>query len=81
MAIKGIEQQQIAQRLAQKTEKTRVNVRSLNEECGIFGVWGRQDAHNSLITVCMLCNIVVKKVQALFPTTMVISGRNVVWGY
>jgi len=44
MAIKGIEQQQIAQRLAQKTEKTRVNVRSLNEECGIFGVWGRQDA-------------------------------------
>ncbi|MBZ5944801.1 amidophosphoribosyltransferase [Leuconostoc gelidum subsp. gasicomitatum] len=44
MAIKGIEQQQIAQRLAQQTEKTRVNVRSLNEECGIFGVWGRQDA-------------------------------------
>ena len=44
MAIKGLEQQQIAQRLARQTEKTRVNVRSLNEECGIFGVWGRQDA-------------------------------------
>ncbi|WP_294974557.1 amidophosphoribosyltransferase [uncultured Leuconostoc sp.] len=44
MAITGLEQQQIAQRLAQQTEKTRVNVRSLNEECGIFGVWGRQDA-------------------------------------
>ena len=25
-------------------EQSRVNVRSLNEECGIFGVWGRSDA-------------------------------------
>ena len=35
----------LAQRhVDQQTEKSRVNVRSLNEECGIFGVWGRDDA-------------------------------------
>ncbi|KAI3473581.1 hypothetical protein Pfo_030998 [Paulownia fortunei] len=28
----------------QSAEQSRVNVRSLNEECGIFGVWGRSDA-------------------------------------
>ena len=28
----------------QKNETSRLNVRSLNEECGIFGVWGRSDA-------------------------------------
>lgn len=44
MAIRGLEQQKIDEKLARQTEKTRVNVRSLNEECGIFGVWGRQDA-------------------------------------
>ena len=35
MAIRGLEQQKIDEKLARQTEKTRVNVRSLNEECGI----------------------------------------------
>ena len=44
MAIKSLTASQITDNLAQQAETARVNVRSLNEECGIFGVWGRQDA-------------------------------------
>ncbi|MGO2916596.1 MAG: class II glutamine amidotransferase, partial [Leuconostoc falkenbergense] len=45
MAIKGIMTDINTQaNQAMRTEQSRVNVRSLNEECGIFGVWGRSDA-------------------------------------
>ena len=44
MAITSITAQEMAANLARQAETARVNVRSLNEECGIFGVWGRQDA-------------------------------------
>ncbi|CAM3132545.1 amidophosphoribosyltransferase [Leuconostoc rapi] len=44
MEIKSLEKRQAAEKRVQQTEKTRINVRSLNEECGIFGVWGRDDA-------------------------------------
>ncbi|MBB6431937.1 amidophosphoribosyltransferase [Leuconostoc carnosum] len=44
MAAKGLDSGQASNQLM---EKMRVNVRSLNEECGIFGVWGRSDAAQS----------------------------------
>ena len=44
MAITSVTTQGMAANLARQAETARVNVRSLNEECGIFGVWGRQDA-------------------------------------
>lgn len=44
MAITSVTAQEMAANLARQAETARVNVRSLNEECGIFGVWGRQDA-------------------------------------
>ncbi|WP_349535043.1 amidophosphoribosyltransferase [Leuconostoc citreum] len=44
MSIKSIAQKQAIEQHARESEKTRVNVRSLNEECGIFGVWGCEDA-------------------------------------
>ena len=44
MAITSVTTQEMAANLARQAETARVNVRSLNEECGIFGVWGRQDA-------------------------------------
>lgn len=44
MEFKSLAQHQAVKKNSNQAEKTRINVRSLNEECGIFGVWGRDDA-------------------------------------
>ena len=41
-------------------------VKSLNEECGIFGIWGHPDAAKRLISDYTVFNTVVKKGQDPF---------------
>ena len=36
-------------------------IKGLNEECGVFGIWGHADAARLLITDCIACSIAVKK--------------------
>ena len=40
-------------------------IKGLNEECGVFGVWGHQDAAQLPITDCIACSIAARKAQAL----------------
>lgn len=40
-------------------------VKSLNEECGVFGVWGHPDAARVTYFDYTVCNIATKKVQGL----------------
>ena len=40
-------------------------IKGLNEECGVFGVWGHVDAAKLPIMRCIVFSTAVRKVQAL----------------
>ena len=51
----------------------------LNEECGLFGVWGHPDAARRPILDFMLSNIAGKKAQGFWSIIMANSIVIVVW--
>ena len=47
-------------------------IKGLNEECGVFGIFDAANASQLTYTACMLFNIAAKKVQELSQ----LMGRN-----